>query len=332
MLLERRSFLLPLVGFFSFDHPRDDKHLPPPPPQQQQQQSVTELILPRLWLEPTVTMENGNTFVNNNISSSSSISSSTDAVADLAMFLCHSTPSNFRRAIQQSGGRFLYRGAEAGCDGDADSSNYVSSTIGTICNPQPDLLLPGTYDDPDALVYFQCLEERLTRTTTARRTTTKLLINDDADNDDDYNKNNGSDRVDVALPSTGHIGTSDSNIAKQWGDTVVSVWPLGNELNYVWPADRQVFYPTTTAFNSDGRICSSITNSHSKDRLVIDTRLDEALRRQNREVLFACRGFHPSHGRSDAADTTSYFSPFLTVPIAYDDELQKHLQKLDYGS
>jgi len=106
-------------------------------------------------------------------------------------------PAEFRQAVRQSGGCLLYRGEAIG-----DSP--------TILAPEPDLLIPSTYDDSQALEYFQCLE--------------KQLANVDA------------------RPSKGHIGTADRADAEPWG-TPVSVWPLGNRISYVWPKTRKLIYP-----------------------------------------------------------------------------------------
>ena len=57
-------------------------------------------------------------------------------------------PTEFREAVRQSGGHFLYRGEAIG-------------ESPTILAPEPDLLISSTYDDSKALEYFQCLEKQL---------------------------------------------------------------------------------------------------------------------------------------------------------------------------
>ena len=118
---------------------------------------------------------------------------------DWSTFICDFTPREVRAAVQTTG-RFLYRGAS--------SASSAAPRI-EIDHPEPDLLLPETYNDSNALAYFQCLEQTLTS---------------------------------KARPSTGHIGTSNANDAGLWGP-VVSVWPLGDSFSYVWPQDRSTLFP-----------------------------------------------------------------------------------------
>ena len=124
----------------------------------------------------------------------------------LADFICTYTSNSFRDAVATTG-KFLYRG----------ESNIHRPTI---LAPEPDLLLEGTYDDPAALVYFQCLEKRLK-----------------------------SDNV-LARPSLGHIATTDKSEAAQWGESV-TIWPIGGSLSYVWPAREKVFFPAPNTCPSD---------------------------------------------------------------------------------
>lgn len=116
------------------------------------------------------------------------------------------TPESFRQAVATSG-RLMYRG-ETSIDGFE------------VLAPEPDLLLPDTYNDPDALAYFQCLERRLCASKTEAR------------------------------PSTGHIATSDVSEASQWGDAV-SVWPLGTSISYVWPKQNKCFSPSAEGCPKD---------------------------------------------------------------------------------
>ena len=240
-------------------------------------------------------------------------------VGELAKILIEVTPKAFRRAVQMSGGRFLYRGSTSSSNSSNDSSSPnddnenercrvipVANELGVVrlCDPQPDLLLPETYgNDPQALLYFRCLEERL-RLRHRRQLQQKQ-------------------QTFFASPSNGHIGTSDPNVASQWGDSVVSVWPIGDEISTVWPKDTSVFYPPTTSANLDSKNCPR------DERLVIDSRLEEALRRQDREVMFSTRtisGTSASNG-----DISFTYSPFMTVPIDYDRELRHELETINYG-
>jgi hypothetical protein len=115
--------------------------------------------------------------------------------------ICTSTPYSFREGVFKSRGRFLYRG------GDDDTNT------GRICHPLPDLLVPGTYSEKDALSYFQCLEKQ-------------LLYQD-------------------VRPSNGHLATPVASEAAVWGNAVFSIWPLGSELSYAWPRYRTTFYSSS---------------------------------------------------------------------------------------
>lgn len=108
--------------------------------------------------------------------------------------ICESTPAAFRRATKQTE-RFLYRGVD-------DQSIHIE-------NPLADLLIPGTYEDKDALAYFQYLEDILPV---------------------------------ECRPSIGHVATSNSEEAANWGE-IASVWPLGKRISYVWPKDRELIFP-----------------------------------------------------------------------------------------
>ena len=122
-------------------------------------------------------------------------------------FICTYTPKAYRDAVAATG-KFLYRG---------ESSLHKP----TILFPEPDLLVADTYDDPGALIYFQCLEKRL----------------------------KSSEKV-LARPSLGHIGTSDKIEAARWGEPV-TIWPIGGTLSFVWPRHEKVFFPSPTHCPSD---------------------------------------------------------------------------------
>ena len=172
------------------------------------------------------------------------------------------------REAVQRTNHFLYRGQDL---------NAKQSVAAHICDPEPDLLRSGTYSDENALRYFECLEEQLTSRNVA------------------------------AKPSTGHIGTSIVKDAQAWGQ-VVSVWPLGNELSYVYPRDERNFFPQSTCRES---------------ALTMDTGLELALR-DGREVLFAS-------WYTMGSSSTSTPSSFIAVPQKYDEKLKKLLQSLKYG-
>lgn len=113
--------------------------------------------------------------------------------------ICNLTPPSFRQAVQQQD-TFLYRGNEEPLE-----------LVPQLLDPEPDLLTEGVYDDPLAIKFFQCLEQRLESF--------------------------------AARPSTGHIATSDRDEAGKWGEPV-SVWPAGTDWAYTWPKDAQIFFPT----------------------------------------------------------------------------------------
>jgi hypothetical protein len=125
-----------------------------------------------------------------------------DALNQVVEFICSSTPRTFREGVFKSGGSFLYRGDD--CSDDNDNSKF-----GRICHPPPDLLVPGTYPEKDALAYFECLEAQLLYQT--------------------------------VRPSNGHLGTPTASDAAVWGN-VVSIWPVGSEFSYAWPRYRTAFY------------------------------------------------------------------------------------------
>ena len=173
-------------------------------------------------------------------------------------------PRDFLQAVSKTG-RFLYRG---------------ESSIKTfkVLAPQPDLLIPGTYDDSTALDYFQCLENRL------------------------------KEREINAIPSKGHIATSDVKDASQWGEAV-SIWPLGASFSFVWPKEGKFLFPPSTP-------CPD-------DELVINHDLETALR-LGHEVLFASSLDVPKRLPGHVGDLPN--SSFLAVSPSMEDELRAHMQ------
>lgn len=195
------------------------------------------------------------------LSNQHNVQTSTITLKQAAQLICSDTPRVFRQAVQASGGKFLYRGA-----------HDATPTI-TVDRSKPDLLLPNTYNDPSALLYFQCLERQLDSSTIAR-------------------------------PSTGHIGTADPSEAALWGN-VVSVWPLGSQLSFIWPSDRKNLFP----------------GSCPDRNLMVDNALEDALEHQ-KEVLFA--SWNPGNEDSVA------FS-FLSIPSNLDAWLKLNLDQSNYG-
>lgn len=155
----------------------------------------------------------------------------------------------------------------------------------SILHPDPDLLVEGTYPENDAklaLEYFICLEAMLTSR---------------------------------ATPSIGHIGTPNYEDAAEWGE-VVSVWPLGNHLSYVYPQDSRTFYP--------GGDCSD-----NKNVIVEDHGLATALV-LGHEVLFTSwfdddvRGLPPDI-------VPAWVSAFVAIPSSDDAKLKRSLEMRNYG-
>jgi hypothetical protein len=259
--------------------------------------------------------------------------------------ICDWTPKSFRDAVRQSGGKFLYRGEEdltttaATATAAAEKSHFdpamemllllssssslrpnsapLQDVSNFILNPEPDLLLPDTYGDPKALAYFECLEARLSSSSSFVPPFGHLTSSLSSSGD--------SSALRVAKPSNGHIGTSDPQQAGQWG-SVVSVWPLGDALSYVWLRDRAEFF-SNTMDDGNNEECQRDDNDSN---LVRDQQLDQALLQRNREVLF-CSWFHHHDQRPAATNVKLPVSAFLAVPIEYDNALRKALQQADYG-
>jgi hypothetical protein len=233
--------------------------------------------------------------------------------------ICCFTPASFREGVRRSGGKFLYRGESWNTKDNGsfttttrkplprwanDRSNNDDMKVGQfvggwILNPKPDLLLPDTYGDPRALDYFECLEEYLSAIPRSR-----------------FSSVTRPSRCPtfLAKPSYGHIGTSDPQQAAQWGN-VVSIWPLGDEISYVWPKDRTEFYRPNMNV-----ICDKFDN-----KLVLNHNLAYALQ-SKREVLF-CSWFEESPA---VVSIPTKSLAFLTVPRELDAELLQALQRVHY--
>jgi hypothetical protein len=306
MLLNRRSIALYSAAFFNVLHER--KHSP-----QAREEDVQ--------LAPTKVLS----------SSTSKNIIGPKKIHNAVEWICGLTPESFREGVRRSGGNFLYLGENLTtqdngsitirqpCRGEKlttknngsvtnrqtlllpqqsnDDQNLDHVIAGWILNPKPDLLLPGTYGDRRSLEYFECFETRLSAMPSSR--------SDTSSRSPTY----------LAKPSNGHIGTSDPNQASQWGN-VVSVWPLGNELSYVWLKDRTEFFPPNTDVSCD----------KFDDKLVINQDLAYALQ-SKREVLF-CSWFENSP-ISLSLPTGSW--AFLTVPREHDGVLLESLQRVEYG-
>lgn len=166
----------------------------------------------------------------------------------------------FLHAVISSDYKFIYRGISNNGRGYKASIHLES--------PTPDLLSLNTYNDPQALNFFEDLE--------------KIL---DAES---------------VKPSVGHLATSSSRDAAQWGEAA-SIWPIKGA-HYAWFQDCGLFYPR-----------SSSSSSFSRDDLIIDGKdcgkesLEDALLSESGEVLIAT-------------------DSFLVVPSAFDEELREMLR------
>ena len=166
-------------------------------------------------------------------------------------------PSIFLDAVKSSGCRFLYRGEDMNAHGSLangtreDKSSKTSYDC-TWMNPQPDLLTPGTYDDVEALTYFEKLEKYLTEISQ-------------------------SSMRKLAKPSNAHIGTPNIMEASKWGQAV-SVWPVGNDFSFCYPRSRKEFF--------DHSVMKM--DLYYNDDIVVNFDLSIALK-DDREIMFATR-------------------------------------------
>lgn len=173
-------------------------------------------------------------------------------VDEAIQWIDQSCDRRFLHAVISSDYQFLYRGVAN------DSEAQIS-----IRKETPDLLLPGTYNDEGALVWFEELESIL-----------------------------DSEKV---KPSNGHLATASIQDASQWG-TAVSIWPKNNA-HYAWFEDEGLFYPRRSSISRsdiiiDGKDCGKhsledalqsescevMVASPNDSFLVVPASLDEKLR------------------------------------------------------
>lgn len=229
---------------------------------------------------------------------SSSSSSSTAmglslSVSDGVQVLWQYCPDEFMRAVQDSK-RFLYRG---------EASDI---TAPVILNPKPDLLVPGTYDDPSALHYFEWMERELTDLAKHSADLNSSSIGS-SKRPGKSNREMVRTAPEIVRPSRGHVATSDERVAANWG-TPVSVWPLGGSFSYVWPRNRPLLFPG---------------GGETLDDLVVHKDLDIALS-AGREVLF-------STSSAAGSDLDLHGPAYMAFPKSLEPELRERLRAIRYG-
>jgi hypothetical protein len=197
---------------------------------------------------------------------------STITFKNAVSIIAKNTPRKFLDAVSSAGGKPLYRG-----EGEIECM---------LMKPDPDLLLPDTYADAQALEYFRGLEKFLTEIESTRT-----------------NQDENANGVFVAKPSTGHIATPSSEEARNWG-VPMTVWPIGKEFSFVYPTQRKLFYHDST----------TTTPLYTREDLEVNSNLKEALVRGN-EVMFATRDIFGSIS-----------SAYIAVPEVYSRKLLSALK------
>jgi hypothetical protein len=148
-----------------------------------------------------------------------------------AELICKKTPKELCRAVKETG-RVLYRGEDV--------------KRASILALKPDLLDESTYNDPEALAYFRCMETFLEQ---------KQIF---------------------ARPSTGHIATSSIEDAIPWGNPV-SIWPLRRQWSYLWAENRKLLYPGSCDQNNQLVINEGLSIALQAGREVLFSTADETL-------------------------------------------------------
>lgn len=161
-------------------------------------------------------------------------------LSETVQWIVGNCPETFRMAVRDAGDSFLYRGEPR-----------VPRYGVTLLHPDPDLLQPDTYaGTPDALTFFQCLEQQV-----------------------------DAQGPGLVRPSVGHIGTTAADRAAPWGPPV-SIWPLCQELSFLWPDgdanQPRLFFPNP---HNDCRL----------ERFVANVGLEKALAGENTEIMVARR-------------------------------------------
>ena len=191
------------------------------------------------------------------------------------------TPKEFFQEVLKSGNKFLYRGENIDISYNYENSISKKEMNCAWMSPEPDLLLQGTYPDDNALMYFQNLEKYLN----AKQISTK--------------------EINIARPSTAHIGTSDIEEASKWGQSV-SIWPCGENFSYCFPQSRRNFF-------NGGLNSPSCDQDAFGNGVIINKDLSTALA-EKKEVMFS------------STDKMGYiFSSYVAIPSKYDDQIRSIL-------
>ena len=140
-------------------------------------------------------------------------------------------------------GLFLYRGISH-----LQNDEIRTETMGRETS---DLLVEGTYDSPDALPFFQSIQN--------------ILENE------------------TVNPSNGHLTTSSAIDAGKWG-VAASIWPR-NGAHYAWFQDGGLFYPRSISSNGGSVVQREDIIVDGKD--CGKESLEDALRSESCEVLLA---------------------------------------------
>ena len=251
---------------------------------------------------------------------------------------------------------------------DTDKTTPTTNRIGRIQNPDPDLLELATYgNDTAAVGYFQRLEQQLANNSNINHNTnnnTRFVAkpsNGHIATTDPKEANKWGNVVSVwpLLVASATTNTSDEQGGGGeggGGGTTPSLL-----FSYVWLQDRSTFYPSTTTTTNNNNINDNDDgndNDNDHDVLIINERLDDALElKSGREVLFATTTTTTEAAAGNSATTkknnitplrrnnnrirstalpsslssSASASPFLAVPIKFDDALRTQLELLRYG-
>jgi len=216
-------------------------------PEEEKDNSRRNLLLSTAAIGSSVLFATNNDNISSSINEKKAPSNirTISSVKEAIQTIDDSCDRRFLHAVVASDYRFLYRGI---------SDNKMS-----IREEPFDLLSDGTYDSPEALKWFQRVEE--------------VLQND------------------KVKPSNGHLAITSAEAASAWGTTAASIWPLvqqqgseEKEVHYAWFQQGGLFYPPRSM-------------ELDRSKLIIDGRdcgrdsLEDALSAKECEILVATTSF-----------------------------------------